>query len=72
MAKAKRYQPFCTRCYSCFLGAATDSKRQAWRTAASHMSAYHHDVDVLDTVEEARRRTERQAAKSVALGEPTL
>jgi len=68
MVKAKRYQAFCTRCYSCHLGEATNSKRQAWRTAASHMSTYHHDVDVLDTVEEARREAERAAAKSVALG----
>jgi hypothetical protein len=68
MAKEKRYQAFCTRYYSCHLGEATTSKRQAWRTAASHMSACHYDVDVLDTVEEARRKAEREAAKSVALG----
>ena len=62
MAKAKRYQAFCTQCYSCFRGAATDSKRAAWRTAARHATAYRHEVDVLDTVEEARRKAEPAAA----------
>lgn len=62
MAKAKRYQAWCARCYSCFLGEATSSKRQAVRTAAGHAGAFHHDVDVLDTVEEARRKAERAVA----------
>ena len=75
MAKAKRekrYQPWCTRCYSCHLGEATNSKRAAWRTAGNHAAAYHHDVDVTDAVEVARRQAERQAQKSVTPGQPTL
>ena len=70
MAKAKRYQAWCARCYSCFLGEATSSKRQAVRTAAGHAGAFRQDV--LDVEEEARRQAERAQAKNVALGGPTL
>ena len=68
MAKAKRYQAWCTRCYSCHLGEATNSKRQAWRTAAAHATAYRHDVDVYDALEAARRQAEREAERAAAVG----
>lgn len=51
-----RYIAFCMRCYSCYLE-RTDSKKVAWRAAASHASAYPgHQTDVLDGVEEAARK----------------
>ena len=56
----KRYQAWCTVCYSCHLGEATDSKRAAWTTAGNHAAAYRHDCDVHDYVAEAERKAERE------------
>jgi hypothetical protein len=63
--RAKRYIAYCTRCHSCCLK-QTDSKREAARAAVSHMNAYHHETGILDAVEEAARKAEREVHVGIA------
>ena len=41
-----KYQAVCLTCYTCMLNPKPVGKREAERTATSHMNAYQHPVTI--------------------------